>query len=246
MTLGELRDRLDLRMVGAEQPCRIAGVDGRYVAGELVAGSLFHELAREGGLEVEAFQEDAAGQDDLEEDMEIVEAGVDADDGEETDEDEDAPSEDEEPDEEDDEVDWDLEPLWVGRPGYTAYPGQLVFLLLVAVVAGLSLLLDWSGWLAAALGALWCLSLAFLSARRVGTRYVVYQRRLEWSEPGFLARTREVARARVQAMDIRYRFPGNLLGRADLEIVFEGIAGDERVVFRQIPGARRVRALWRE
>src|SRR6478735_3222756 len=64
MTMDELRDRLDLRMIPESQPCRIAGLDGTYVAGEVVSGHLFRGWQPEEGDE----DDDVDNTDDLNDD----------------------------------------------------------------------------------------------------------------------------------------------------------------------------------
>lgn len=253
MGLEELRDRLDLRMVDASQPCRIAGLQGTYVVGEIVSGNLFRDWEEdddeENAEDSDQSPEDAGeweesggepeeGSGEGRRERENEDAEVDGEAGE------DSAEDDEDFDDEEDSA-WDLEPLWEGRPGYTAYPGQILFILLLAGASAAAFLLDWSGWLGAALVGLLCFSLALLMGKRQGTRYAVYGRRLEWTEPGFLSRTREVPRSAVHAIEMVSRFPGNLLGRADVIFVHDRPGLPEQVVFRQIPRARAVRQLWR-
>lgn len=60
LSLEDLRDRLDLGMVEADQPCRILGGDGGYVVGELVTGTVFREMDEAPALDWEDGAETAA------------------------------------------------------------------------------------------------------------------------------------------------------------------------------------------
>lgn len=225
MTIDELRDRLDLRMIPQSQPCRIAGIGGTYVAGEVVSGHLFrgwHPEDEEADIEEEEEEDDARWGDD---------DGEDEEDSEEEDEDGDAIHAEEQ---------W-----WVGHPGFSAYPKHLAVSVLLAAACAAAFTLEWSGWLAAGLAALACFSFALLLGKKQGTRYGVFRRRIEWKESGLFGRHRELPRSAVDAIDLRYRFPGSLLGRAD--VIFHHHAGitPNPVVFRQIARPRQVRGLWR-
>lgn len=228
MSIEDVRDRLDLRMILPDQPCRIAGLDGTYVAGELVTGHLFK------GWDPE---EDAVTEDEV---------TVDAEDG--PDEEEETETEDddgESGDDEEDEESWDEVPLWEGKPGYTAFLSRVGLTIALAIVFSLSLLFTWPAWLSAILAALACISLALLLGQRSGTRYSIYERRLQWREPGFLRRVRELPRSQVDAIDIKRPMPGALLGRADLHFHHHHPSLPNPLVFRQVARAREARALWR-
>ena len=232
MSIEDVRDRLDLRMITPDQPCRIAGLNGTYVAGELVTGHLFK------GWEPEEDEDEMA-----EAEFQRTEPGeIDSEDSDE----EDGAEEDENQETEDeDEESWDEEPLWEGKPGYTAFLPRVAVTCLLAIATGASLLFNLPAWLSLVLAALSCLSLALLLGRRAGTRYSIYERRLQWSTPGFLRRVRELPRAEVDAIDIRRPFPGVLLGRADLHFHHHHRNLPNPIIFRQIARAREARSLWR-
>lgn len=236
MSIEDVRDRLDLRMITPSQPCRIAGLDGTYVAGELVTGHLFQ------GWEPDVAEDDAEpdevgdrGAEDEDEDEEVT--------GDEEVERFSEHAEDE--DEGDEEEEWDEEPLWTSKPGYTAFLQRVVVTLLLAAACGATLWFALSAWLSLVLAALSCLSLALLLSRRSGTRYRIYERRLEWVEPGFIRRTRELPRSHVDAIEIHRSLPGGLLGRADLVIHHHHPKLPSPVIFRQVARAGEARARWR-
>ena len=229
MDMDELRDRLDLRMIQESQPCRIAGISGTYVAGEVVSGHLFH-----------GWQPDDDDNDAADENLDDATEEGDEDENDEEDEDED-----EMEDEEDDAILYADEEWWSGHPGFTAYPNHLAVTILLAAACGAAFLLEWSGWLAAGLAALACFSFAMLLGKKQGTRYVVFRRRIAWKEPGLFGRQRELPRSSVEAIDLRHHFPGYLLGRADVVFHHHADVLPNPVVFRQVARARHVRGLWR-
>jgi hypothetical protein len=223
MSIEDVRDRLDLRMIAPDQPCRIAGLDGTYVAGELVTGHLFRAWApEEDPSDEEADAPLAGGEDDEEED-----SGTDI-------------EEEEEPEDL-----WEVLPLWEGKPGYTAFLPRVMATGLLAMACAASFFLAWPAWLSMVLAALACVSLALLLGKRSGTRYSIYERRLQWSEPGFLRRVRELPRSQVDAIDIKRPFPGALLGRADIHFHHQHSSLPNPITFRQVARAREARALWR-
>lgn len=238
MSIEDVRDRLDLRMIAPDQPCRIAGLDGTYVAGELVTGHLFK------GWEPEAEDEDDEESAGTEDEEDAEDDGADdeewEDDGEEDSEEEDA-----EEDEEEGGVAWDESPLWEGKPGYTAFLPRLTITALFALASAASFFYSWPAWLSLVLAALTCLSLALLLGRRAGTHYSIYERRLQWVTPGFLRRERELPRSEVDAIDIKRPFPGALLGRADIHFHHQHPNLPNPIIFRQVARAREARSLWR-
>ena len=229
MSIEDVRDRLDLRMIQPDHPCRIAGLDGTYVAGELVTGTLFK------GWEPEEDGETA------------LEPPVDAEETDDVGHEAETDGENDEEDEEDDneEESWDEEPMWTGIPGYTAFLPRVTFTVLLAITCGTALWLAWPAWLTLVLAALACISVALLLGKRSGTRYTIYERRLEWREPGFLRRVRELPRSEVDAIDIKRPLPGGLLGRADIHFHHHHPKIPNPLVFRQVARAREARALWR-
>ena len=230
MSIEDVRDRLDLRMITPDQPCRIAGLDGTYVAGELVTGHLFKGWEPE-----EESQEDGDdGEPPPEDEEDELEGGF----GDEEDD------EDIKEDEEDEES-WDEFPLWEGKPGYTAFLPRLGITALLVAAGVASLFLSWPAWLSLVLAALVCLSLALLLGKRGGTRYSIYERRLQWIEPGFLRRVRELPRSQVDAIDIKRPFPGALLGRADIHFHHHHPHLPNPIILRQVARAREARSLWR-
>lgn len=230
MSIEDVRDRLDLRMITPDQPCRIAGLEGTYVAGELVTGRLFkgwepevespeegcegESLPQKGDEELDGDNEDGAEEEPIEEDQEPEES-------------------------------WDEIPLWEGKPGYTAFLPRVGVTGLFAIACSASLFLSLPAWLSLVLAAFVCLSLALLLGSRSGTRYSIYKRRLQWSEPGFLRRVRELPRSHVDSIDIKRPFPGTLLGRADIHFHHQHPNLPNPIVFRQVARAREARVLWR-
>ena len=234
MSIEDVRDRLDLRMIAPDQPCRIAGLEGTYVAGELVTGHLFKGWEPEEDVE----EEEPEAEDDDETDD-----GEDDDDGDLESEEDD---EEEESEEEDDEEEaWDDSPLWEGKPGYTAFLPRVGFTGLLVITSVASFYFAWPMWFSMVLAALACLSLALLLGRRSGTRYRIYERRLQWSTAGFLRRERELPRSEVDAIDIKRPFPGALLGRADIHFHHQHPNLPNPIIFRQVARAREARSLWR-
>lgn len=230
MSIEDVRDRLDLRMITPDQPCRIAGLDGTYVAGELVTGHLFKDWEPEEEPSEERDDEQPSvdeGEEEMEEDEEDDEEGESTE------------------GEEEHEESWDESPLWEGKPGYTAFLPRVGVTGLFAIACSVSLLLSWPAWLSLVLAALACLSLALLLGKRAGTRYSIHERRLQWSEPGFLRRVRELPRSQVDAIDIKRPFPGALLGRADLHFHHQHPNLPNPIIFRQVARAREARSLWR-
>lgn len=244
MSIEDVRDRLDLRMITPDQPCRIAGLEGTYVAGELVTGHLFKGWEPE--EDVDTGNPDWPGEeippdpDDLEEDDSDDDGEFD---DETSDDEEDEESHEDEEDEEDEA--WDDIPLWVGKPGYTAFLPRVGVTGVLAAGCGVTLWFALPAWLSLVLAALACLSLALLLGRRSGTRYRLYERRLEWQEPGFLTRTRELPRVNVDAIEIKRPWPGGLLGRADILFHHHHPKLPSPVVFRQVARAREARSHWR-
>ena len=150
------------------------------------------------------------------------------------------------PEDDEDDPDADLYPLWSGHPGFTAFPGHLWLIFLLAFMTLGAWWLEWSGWLAAGLAATTCFALALLLGRKHATRYAIYPRRIEWTEGMWVGKTRELARAAVQSVEVRSGFPANLLGCGDVVFRHATDGALENVVSRKVarpgksgrPGAR--------
>ncbi|MFM7179904.1 MAG: hypothetical protein ACKO2G_00270 [Verrucomicrobiales bacterium] len=240
MSIEDVRDRLDLRMIGPDQPCRIAGLDGTYVAGELVTGHLFK------GWEPE--EDEAAGEDaelEQDDDGDLEDETDDETENEDPGDDEEDEEIEEDENESEDEEGWEDSPLWESKPGYTAFLPRVGITILLAAAAVASFFFSWPVSLSLVLAALASISLALLLGKRSGTRYSIYERRLQWSTPGFINRTRELPRSEVDAITIKRPFPGALLGRADLHLHHHHPNLPNPLVLRQVARAREARSLWR-
>jgi len=227
MGLEELRDRLDLGMVAADQPCRIEGSDGHYVVGELVSGYVFRDLARANGAVPEPGEEedgedgaarDAGNEDDGEEEDGLEEP--EARDGRHGD-----------------------RPLWSRHPSLLAFPRQILLTILLAAAAALAWRLEWSGWLAAACGSLACFSASLLLWRKAANHLQVFAECLVIRSGLPWRRVRVVGRDEVAAFRPWCGGAGRWLGLGGFVIE---LRSGKVVVLRGFRRTRRAVRLWDE
>lgn len=253
-TIEDLRDRLDLRMIRPDQPCRIAGEPGNYVAGELVSGSLFHDIVgqdEEGDMphdedcqgwseETEAWQPSnhspqarpatpPAHRPGESPSTPVWQAG------------EADPLH--SPDSSDVAND---APLWQARPAWSRRmrPLKLGIALLAFALAAAPL--SWSGWVAASLASLSCFFLACSILRKGRFIYRIHPNRLSVTRRTWRAKHLEIPLRRIEAVNHKRSGPGAFFGRGTLIIEYRDTDGTPRLIrWREIKHPRKVRDLIR-
>ena len=253
-TIEDLRDQLDLRMIRIDQPCRIAGEPGTYVAGELVSGSLFHDIV---GDDDEGETPDDNESPGWHEETEAWQPGVPQPQAHPAPPPQNRPSEgpsapvwqageaDHHHSPELFDVATDA-PLWQARPAWSRRMRPLKLGVLLLALALAAAPLSWSGWIAASLASLSCFFLACSILRRGRFLYRIHSNRLSITRRTWRTKHLEIPLRRIDAVNHKRSGPGALFGRGTLIIEYHDTDGTPRLIrWREIKHPRKVRDLIR-
>lgn len=253
-TIEDLRDRLDLRMIRTDQPCRIAGEPGTYVAGELVSGSLFHDIVGD-DEDDEILSSASSG---WHEETEAWQPGVRPPQAQHP-----GPPPQCRPSEEPSPPVWQAgeadqvhspespdeasdAPLWQARPAWSRRMRPLKLGILLLALAFAAAPLSWSGWVAASLASLSCFFLACSILRRGRFIYRVHPNRVSITRQAWRTKHLEIPLRRIDAVNHKRSGPGALFGRGTLVIEYHDTDGTPRLIrWREIKHPRKVRDLIR-